>query len=61
MGISPSEFTDASGPGRINLFGGGGAKVGRDPRRGYATQASLTAMPPYSSVHVLMLPCEGGD
>ena len=63
MGISPSEFTDASGPGRINLFGGGGAPgsgIVLDPAT--PTQASLmgdaTVLHQYD---VLMLPCEGAD
>jgi hypothetical protein len=63
MEISPSEFTDASGPGRINLFGGGGAPgsgIVLDPAT--PTQASLmgdaTVLHQYD---VLMLPCEGAD
>jgi hypothetical protein len=63
MGISPSEFTDASGPGRINLFGGGGAQgSGVILDAATPTQASLTGdASVLNQYDVLMLPCEGGD
>ena len=61
MGISPSEFTDSSGTGRINLFGGNGAAgSGVTIDAGTPSQASL--MGTYSTLSqydVLMLPCEG--
>jgi hypothetical protein len=63
MGLSQSEFTDSSGPGRINIFGGGGAGGSGliiDP--GTPTQASLMGnQTTLNSYDLLMLPCEGGD
>lgn len=63
VGINDSEFTDSSGPGRINLFGGGGA-----PGSGVVldaatpTQASLMGdASVLNQYDVLMLPCEGAD
>jgi hypothetical protein len=63
MGLSASEFTDPSGTGRINLFGGGtngqGAGVTLDANT--PTQDSLmgntTTLNQYDA---LLLPCEGG-
>jgi hypothetical protein len=62
MGISQSEFTDPSGAGRINLFGGGtnGQGGGVTVNGGSTSQDSL--MGDYSILQnydVLMLPCEG--
>jgi hypothetical protein len=63
MGLSQSEFTDPTGSGRINLFGGGGASgSGSTIDANTPTQALL--MGTYSTLQnydVLMLPCEGGD
>jgi len=63
MGISQSEFTDSSGPGRINIFGGGGAAgSGLTIDSGTPTQASLMGnQSTLNSYDLLMLPCEGGD
>ena len=60
MGLSASEFTDASGSGRINLFGGGAAGSGVTIDAGTTTQASLMGSSTVlNSYDVLMLPCEG--
>jgi hypothetical protein len=61
MGLSQSEFTDPTGTGRINLFGGGGAAgSGVIIDSGTPTQASLMAnASTLNSYDVLMLPCEG--
>lgn len=61
MGISQSEFTDLTGTGRINLFGGGGAAgSGVVLDAATPTQASLMGnLPTLESYDVLMLPCEG--
>jgi hypothetical protein len=63
MGMSQSEFTDSSGTGRINIFGGGGAAgSGLTIDAGTPTQASLMGVPTtLNSYDLLMLPCEGGD
>jgi hypothetical protein len=63
MGISQSEFTDPSGVGRINLFGGGGAGgSGAVIDAGTTSQASLMgSYPALSNYDVVMLPCEGAD
>jgi hypothetical protein len=63
MGISPSEFTDSSGTGRINIFGGGGAPgSGVTIDSGTPTQASLMGnQSTLNSYDLLMLPCEGSD
>lgn len=63
MGISPSEFTDPSLSGRINLYtgsGGAGSAIGSAT----PTQASLMGGDslndsPLSQYDVLMLPCQG--
>jgi hypothetical protein len=62
IGISPSEFTDPSGQGRINLFGGGGA-----PGSGVVLDAATPTQDSLMSnasvlnqYDVLMLPDEGG-
>jgi len=63
MGMSQSEFTDPSGTGRINIFGGGGAAgSGLTIDAGTPTQASLMGnQATLNSYDLLMLPCEGGD
>ncbi len=64
MGIKDSEFTDPTGAGRINIFGGGGAAgSGVVLDAATPTQASLmggngSALNQYD---VLMLPCEGSN
>jgi hypothetical protein len=61
MGISQSEFTDPTGTGRINLFGGGGAP-GSGAVIDSATPSQAALMGNAStldSYDVLMLPCEG--
>ncbi len=62
MGISRSEFTDATDIGRINLFGGGGA-TGSGVVISPQTQTQSTLMggngATLDSYDVLMLPCEG--
>lgn len=60
VGVADTEFTDASGSGRINLFlasGSPGAQI--DPQTPVADNllANTTALGNYD---VLMLPCEGG-
>jgi hypothetical protein len=62
MGIAQSEFTDPTGSGRINLFGGGapGTGVTLDPAT--PTQASLMGnSSTLNGYDVLMLPCEGSN
>jgi hypothetical protein len=64
MGISPSEFTDPGGGGRINFYGGGtnglGAGVNLDANT--PTQDSLMSnSSTLNQYDVLMLPCEGGN
>jgi hypothetical protein len=63
MGISQSEFTDPSGTGRINIFGGGGAAgTGVVIDSGTPTQASLMGnASTLNQYDVLMLPCEGSN
>lgn len=63
MGISQAEFTDPGGGGRINLFGGGGARgTGVTLDAATPTQASLMGnASTLDNYDVLMLPCEGGD
>jgi hypothetical protein len=63
VGIDNSEFTDPSGPGRINLFGGGGAAgSGAVIGPSTPTQASLmSSLPTLNNYDVLMLPCEGAN
>jgi len=63
MGMSPSEFTDPTGSGRINFFGGGGADgSGAVKDSGTPTQASLmSSLPTLKNYDVLMLPCEGAN
>lgn len=63
VGISDSEFTDPSGGGRINLFGGGGASgSGAVISSQTPTQASLMGnQATLNQYDVLMLPCEGGE
>jgi hypothetical protein len=59
MGISPSEFTDPSGTGRINFYtgsGGAGSAIGNTT----PTQASLMeSAATLNQYDVLMLPCQG--
>lgn len=60
VGIADTEFTDASGSGRINLFqadGSPGAII--DPQTPIAATL-LTNQTSLNSYDVLMLPCEGG-
>jgi hypothetical protein len=61
VGIQDSEFTDPSGGGRINLFGGGGAAgSGAVVSTSTPTQASLMGTQAnLNQYDVLMLPCEG--
>jgi len=61
MGISQSEFTDPTGSGRINIFGGGGAGgTGVVIDSGTPSQASLMGnASTLDQYDVLMLPCEG--
>jgi hypothetical protein len=59
MGISQSEFTDPSGTGRINIFGGGASGSGVTIDTGTPTQASLMSTSTLNNYDVLMLPCEG--
>ena len=64
MGISQSEFTDPSGPGRINLYGGGNAAgSGSVIDVGTPTQATLMGGTgaTLNQYDLLMLPCEGSD
>lgn len=64
MGINDSEFTDTSGSGRINLFGGGGAGGSGSiiSPSTTPTQASLMGNASLLNQYdVLMLPCEGSD
>jgi hypothetical protein len=62
MGISQSEFTDPSGGGRINIFGGGAAGSGVTIDTGTPTQASLmSTLSTLDNYDVLMLPCEGAN
>jgi hypothetical protein len=63
MGIDQAEFTNPSGPGRINLFGGGGAQgSGAVIDASTPTQSSLMGNSlTLNSYDVLMLPCEGGN
>ncbi len=63
MGMSPAEFTDPSGTGRINIYGGGGAPgSGVTIDAGTPTQASLIGnQATLNQYDLLMLPCEGGD
>lgn len=64
MGIKDSEFTDPTGSGRINLFGGGGA-LGSGVVIDSATPTQASLMSGNGSTlnqyDVLMLPCEGGN
>ena len=63
MGIDQAEFTNPSGTGRINLFGGGGA-LGSGVVIDAATPTQVSLMGSKStldSYDVLMLPCEGGN
>lgn len=64
VGINDSEFTDASGNGRINLFvgdgsaGSGGARISTST----GTETSLMGNSAVlNSYDLLMLPCEGGQ
>src|ERR1017187_8738055 len=61
MGISKSEFTDPSGSGRINLYGGGAAGSGAVIDVGTPTQAALMGGngSTLNQYDALMLPCEG--
>jgi hypothetical protein len=62
MGLSPSEFTNPGGTGRINLYGGGtnGQGPGVTLDANTPTQDSLMSNPlTLDSYDVLMLPCEG--
>ena len=61
MGISKSEFTDPSGSGRINLYGGGAAGSGSVIDVGTPTQAALMGGngSTLNQYDALMLPCEG--
>ena len=61
VGIQDSEFTDPSGGGRINLFGGGSAAgSGAVVSTSTPTQASLMGTQAnLNQYDVLMLPCEG--
>ena len=63
MGLSQSEFTDSSGTGRINIFGGVSvAGSGLTIDSGTPTQASLMGnQTTLNSYDLLMLPCEGMD
>jgi hypothetical protein len=64
MGIKDSEFTDSSGSGRINIFGGGGALgSGAVIDTGTPTQAALMGGngSTLNQYDVLMLPCEGNN
>ncbi len=63
-GVYDSEFTDASGNGRINLFTGDGSVTSGGARLSIATQAESALMGNSSvlnSYDLLMLPCEGGQ
>lgn len=62
-GISDSEFTDASGNGRINLFVGDGASYSGGAKVSNSTPAESALMgngAVLSNYDLLMLPCEGG-
>ena len=60
MGISDSEFTDPSGSGRINLYGGSAAGSGAVVGSATRTQAALMGdQATLNSYDVVMLPCEG--
>ena len=61
VGINDSEFTDPTGTGRINLFGGGGAAgSGSVIDTGTPTQAALMGnSSALNAYDVVMLPCEG--
>src|SRR6185437_10256692 len=64
MGIKDTEFTDPSGSGRINLYGGGTASgSGSVISSQTPTQASLMGGTgsTLNQYDVLMLPCEGGQ
>ena len=62
MGMSQSEFTDPSGTGRINLFGGGAPGTGVTIDAGTPTQASLMGnQSTLNQYDLLMLPCEGSN
>jgi len=62
VGISDSEFTDPTGTGRINLFGGVAAGSGAVIGAQTPTQASLMGnSAALDSYDVLMLPCEGSN
>lgn len=64
VGIDDSEFTNASGTGRINLFKGdgsnssGGAIIDSSTPKESALMADYSVLSQYD---VLMLPCEGGN
>jgi hypothetical protein len=59
MGINDSEFTDPTGPGRINFYTGSGSP-GSSIDSSTPTQASLMEnYPTLSQYDVLMLPCQG--
>ena len=62
-GIRDSEFTDATGQGRINLFVGDGAPASGGATISNSTQAESVLMGNHavlSNYDLLMLPCEGG-
>lgn len=60
VGIDDSEFTDATGPGRINIYAGSGAPGAVASGGSTLTQADLmSTSAALNAYDVLMLPCEG--
>ncbi len=61
VGIDDSEFTDANGTGRVNIFAGSGSPGAIASSGSTLTQADLMSTPAALNAYdVLMLPCEGG-
>ena len=61
IGIADSEFTDATGSGRINLYAGSGSPGAIATAQSTLTQADLMTTPTALNAYdLLMLPCEGG-
>jgi len=64
VGVYDSEFTDATGNGRINLFVGDGSTTSGGAKISNSTQAESALMGNSSVLNnydLLMLPCEGGE
>lgn len=62
VGIDDSEFTDPTGTGRINIYGGGASGTGVTIDSATPTQASLMGtLSTLEAYDVLMLPCEGSN